>query len=211
VLDCNWLQPMENSVDPVHSHFLHRNSLSLEAAHGSPGQFDFREVWYGILKKRVDRGRSEEHPLIFPNILRQANGTHIRVPLDDTHTFIYRIHFTPSGNGRVEQDGDPIEVEYRPAYKDPPDAEYPSAKFDPTIEVIAEDHMAWESQGRIADRAHERLATSDRGIQMYREMLKAEIAKVQRGEDPRGVIRDPDHEMIDTNLEETLASWIRMA
>jgi len=35
---------------------------------------------------------------------------------------------------------------------------------------------------------------------MLREMLKREIGRVQQGLDPRGVIRDPNHEMIDTGL-----------
>jgi hypothetical protein len=42
---------------------------------------------------------------------------------------------------------------------------------------------------------------------MFREMLKREIERVQRGEDPKGVIRDPNHAIIDTNLEETLAHY----
>ena len=35
---------------------------------------------------------------------------------------------------------------------------------------------------------------------MLREMLRREIEKVQRGLDPLGVVREPDHEMIDTGL-----------
>ena len=68
--------------------------------------------------------------------------------------------------------------------------------------------MAWESQGLIADRAHERLASTDRGIEMYRQMLQREILKVQEGADPLGVIRDPDHPIINTNLDDTLAAGI---
>ena len=67
-------------------------------------------------------------------------------------------------------------------------------------EVPAQDYMAWETQGYVADRSAERLATSDRGVVMLREMLRREIERVQQGLDPLGVIRDPDHEMIDTGL-----------
>jgi 5,5'-dehydrodivanillate O-demethylase len=62
--------------------------------------------------------------------------------------------------------------------------------------------MAWETQGPVADRTRERLATSDRGVGMLRELMKREIAKVERGEDPIGVYRDPNHPMIDTNVDE---------
>ena len=62
--------------------------------------------------------------------------------------------------------------------------------------------MAWETQGPIANRAEERLATTDRGVIMLRDLMKSEIAKVARGEDPIGVERDPNHPMIDTNVDE---------
>jgi 5,5'-dehydrodivanillate O-demethylase len=70
--------------------------------------------------------------------------------------------------------------------------------------VIGQDHMAWETQGPIADRTRERLSTSDRGIIIFRDLLKENIKKVQEGQDPMGVMRDPKHEMIDTKLTESL-------
>jgi hypothetical protein len=36
---------------------------------------------------------------------------------------------------------------------------------------------------------------------MYREMLEREIRHVQEGLDPLGVIRDPNHPMIETSME----------
>jgi 5,5'-dehydrodivanillate O-demethylase len=72
-------------------------------------------------------------------------------------------------------------------------------------QVQAQDHMAWETQGPVADRTRERLATSDRGVVMLRELMKREMAKVQKGLDPLGLVRDPNQDtMIDTNLEEAL-------
>jgi 5,5'-dehydrodivanillate O-demethylase len=62
--------------------------------------------------------------------------------------------------------------------------------------------MAWETQGPVADRTRERLATTDRGIAMLRDLLRREIEKVRRGEDPMGVMRSPEHPMIDTNVDE---------
>jgi 5,5'-dehydrodivanillate O-demethylase len=71
--------------------------------------------------------------------------------------------------------------------------------------VQAQDHMAWETQGAIADRTDERLGTADRGIVMLRDMLLREIAKVERGQDPLGVVRDgAKNEMLDTKLAESL-------
>jgi hypothetical protein len=39
---------------------------------------------------------------------------------------------------------------------------------------------------------------------MLREMIKREIGRVQAGHDPKGVVRDPDHALIDTNLTATI-------
>jgi 5,5'-dehydrodivanillate O-demethylase len=64
--------------------------------------------------------------------------------------------------------------------------------------------MAWETQGAIPDRSVERLATSDRGVVLLRQVFKENIERVQRGEDPMGVVREPNHWMIDTKLTETL-------
>jgi 5,5'-dehydrodivanillate O-demethylase oxygenase subunit len=67
--------------------------------------------------------------------------------------------------------------------------------------VLAQDHAMWETQGPITDRSVEHLSYSDRGVALFRKLLKENIDKVERGEDPLGVIREPNHEIIDTNLE----------
>jgi 5,5'-dehydrodivanillate O-demethylase oxygenase subunit len=84
VLRCNWLQAMENSVDPTHTYYLHSHTLKLKGAkdyvpfHYQPLskiEFDLviHPTWAGIQKQRVftgDEVRPEApHPLIFPNIL----------------------------------------------------------------------------------------------------------------------------------------------
>ena len=55
----------------------------------------------------------------------------------------------------------------------------------------SQDHMAWETQGAIADRAKEHLGEGDRGVVMFRNLLRAQILAVQAGNDPVGVNRDP--------------------
>lgn len=211
-LDCNWVQAMENSVDPSHLQVLHQALIARGKPIGSTTRgltddvekFEFYEVPYGIIKKRTYKdGLVDEHPLIFPNILRQGNATQIRVPMDDTHTKIFFVRFDPTEDGRlIEETGDPP-VEYVRSYKEPRDAIHPFTRFR-MDEVQAQDHMAWETQGPLADRTVERLATADQGIVMYREMLRREIEKVQRGIDPKAVVRDPDHGIIDTKLSESL-------
>jgi len=212
-LDCNWFQAMENSVDPSHLQILHQSLIArnpitnqTRGLTDTVAKFEFIEVPYGIIKKRTYKtGAVDQHPLIFPNILRQANATQIRVPMDDTHTKIFFVRFDPSEDGSiVEEKGDPS-VEYVKPYKNPPDALHPFTRFDISKEVQAQDHMAWETLGPISDRTDERLGTADGGIVILREMMFKEIEKVQKGLDPKGVIRDPAQDkMIDTMLGESL-------
>lgn len=215
-LDCNWLQAMENSVDPAHLQILHQETARDALVRKAPsttrgftddvGGFDFYEIPYGIMKKRTYKnGMTDEHPLIFPNILRQGNGTQIRVPMDDTHTKIFIIRFFPNEGGRVLKSEEGSPVDYVQPYKYPPDALHPFARFRMDA-VQAQDHMAWETQGPVADRTTERLSTSDRGVVMLRELLKREIQRVQQGHDPMGIIRDPAQDVIiDTKVMESIA------
>jgi len=55
----------------------------------------------------------------------------------------------------------------------------------------AQDIMAWETQGAIADRTAEALGASDRGVTLYRRMLLRELANVEAGNDPMFTFRDP--------------------
>ncbi len=57
--------------------------------------------------------------------------------------------------------------------------------------IPGQDMLAWVSQGAISDRTAGHLATSDKGILLYRKVLEEQIARMERGEDPMGVIRDP--------------------
>jgi len=210
-LDCNWLQAMENSVDPAHLQILHQDSNGRSAGNSTRGftdnvaNFEFYEVPYGVVKKRTYKnGRVDQHPVIFPNTLRVGNVAQIRVPIDDTHTNIFFVRFVP--NDMLPSNGEPDEippVRYIPSFKTPADQLHPNTHFRMDL-TLGQDHMAWETQGPVADRTIERLATTDRGIAMWREVVKREIGKVQDGQDPMGVIRDSNHEIIKTFLAESL-------
>lgn len=200
-LDCNWLQPMENSVDPTHTHYLHGPQKG-RPQHGDNraeiAKYKFEVFEYGIMKKRFasQNGKVElvnQHPLVFPNMLRQHHGREHyiqwRVPVDDTHTLFFEMRFLESEDGSpVEQPEDPP-VHYADYHKTP-ERVYKMEK------VWMQDYMAWETAGSIYDRTKEHLASADRGITIFRKLLKAEIEKVRRQKDPMGIIRDPEKNQI---------------
>jgi 5,5'-dehydrodivanillate O-demethylase oxygenase subunit len=210
-LDCNWLQPMENSVDPAHLQVLHQEFIGgqrkpASTTRGFTDDVEDFDFWIDpttgtFMKKRTYKsGYVEEHPVLFPNILRQGINTQIRVPIDDTHTAHIFVGFEISPDGSVPEDeGDP-KITYVEPYKDPAGKAHPEAHYLMNS-VLAQDHAMWETQGPITDRSVEHLSYSDRGVALFRKLLKENIDKVERGEDPLGVIREPNHEIIDTNLE----------
>ena len=198
----NWLQVMENSVDTTHTHYLHAHMMIKQgkpergAYYARPIEaYDFEVVkddtWAGVRKIRTYGGEDGEkelgHPLIFPLILlapQEENLVmHFRVPIDDTHTRIIRIHYTPGADTK-NMDWDNPPLEYGPRVKDE-NGEYDLSTF------AAQDAMAWETEGPIVDRTKELLGVSDRGITLYRKMLVEQIKAVQAGTEPLGLIRDP--------------------
>jgi 5,5'-dehydrodivanillate O-demethylase len=211
VINCNWLQPAENSVDPSHVYWLHGYNNPGSRPRGEyQEQHECIRFKYGIMKRRTTPGKTpsdpptvEEHPLIFPGNLRNLryNNTDMdgrgvlqdgliarhyiefRVPVDDTHTQVYHVNFTPSENHRSPADQDPP-YEYVPVKS--PSGEYLMDR------VWVQDVMAWETQGAITDRTQEHLGVADRGIVIFRKLLKEQIEIVRGGGDPIGVIRDPE-------------------
>jgi 5,5'-dehydrodivanillate O-demethylase oxygenase subunit len=202
VIECNWLQPMENSVDPSHLYWLHGETAYLGREMSQyQEKHEFVRFEYGITKRRITPGKNssdpptvDEHPLVFPTVLRHVspavrggkNGPfrhnlQIRVPLDDTHTQVYRVNFVPSATEKSPAELDPPH-EYRPLKS--PEGEY-------YMDIVsAQDAMAWETQGAVTDRTQEHLGAADRGIIMFRKLLKEQIEVVRNGGDPIGVIRD---------------------
>ena len=211
-LDCNWFQAMENSADPDHLQILHQEYLTrdnhqpVNTTRGfidEVANTDFYTTDFGIMKKRTYKdGRVDEHPLIFPNMLRQGYGMQIRTPIDDEHTLHFQVYYDPTVEAEIDPQAD-LPVEYPPAYKQPAEGLYPYTRFT-MASVLAQDHAMWETQGPIADRTTEHLSYSDRGVALLRKVAREEIEKVLRGQDPMGLYRGSADMIVDTNYEESV-------
>jgi len=212
VLPCNWLQCMENSLDPVHVEWLHGyytnalldpngradipqrpNLAPLRVRHHGKISFDVFER--GIIKRRTfkaspgDPGTTEVdpewtsgHPIVFPNMLRVGSSFEYRIPMDDTHT----LHLVFSAYAMPPGVTAPVQ-ETVPQYDVPAFAEDGTCIVDYTL---GQDMMAWSTQGSIARRDLEKLGQSDVGIILYRKLLQEQMRKVEAGEEPLNVFRD---------------------
>ena len=227
VINCNWLQIMENSVDPLHTQWLHGALYEfLREQRGAPvkvaiarrhAKIAFDEFPWGIVKRRLLEGQSEDsddwktgHPIMFPNMLSVGSGGgewkqytfQIRVPRDDVSTNHFWFHaFVPPAGVDVP----PHLLDRVPIY----DVPIKDADGQYLLEYThAQDIMAWETQGPIAQRELEALGTTDIGLVTYRKMLQRELKKVEDGLDPMGTIRDPArHVRIDLPLEANKAHF----
>ncbi|MEO1231346.1 MAG: aromatic ring-hydroxylating dioxygenase subunit alpha [Myxococcota bacterium] len=215
-IPCNWLQIMENSVDPYHVEWLHnRYFVWLAAKQGGfdvPSAFKrvehvkvaFDPFEHGIIKRRVLKGQTEEdddwkigHPLVFPYCMWVGgNGIYqmqIRVPRDDDETWVafYSCH-APDG---IAHDSSGRIVDYEIPWVDERGTYI-------TDYIEGQDIMAWVTQGRVADRTNEHLGKSDGGVIAMRKMFRDGMTAVREGRDPVAVMRHK-HDLIDLPLEKS--------
>lgn len=202
LLDFNWLQAMENSVDPYHGEWLHGHFMNAVREREGRSRVDhyakkhvkvgFDPFEFGIIKRRLLEGGNESedgwkvgHPLVFPNMVKIGGGgfqqLQIRVPIDDLNTWhIWYTVYSPDVKNIPPQT-------VIPNYKVP----IRDANGEHILSFIdGQDIAAWAGQGKIADRTQELLGAVDAGVAMYRKMLKDEMDKVGAGGDPRGTLRE---------------------
>jgi len=197
-LPCNWLQIKDNSMDPVHTSFLHAISSGYQftEAFGALAELDWTETPYGmtyIATRRLGdlvwvrvadfmapnvhqftrelEDATEEKSATRPVVIRWA------VPIDDTHTWNMELaQVDPAWGLTPEQVGSP-------GFGQSDDRPYLERQRHPA------DYDAQSSQREIAVHALEHLASTDRGVIMLRKIVHDGIRAVQAGRDPRQILR----------------------
>lgn len=196
-LPCNWLQCQENSIDPVHFEWMHDNwgvRLTGERGPYAPRhlELEFREFEFGLSYHRLREGQqngkdndlwSVGRAALWPNAFFIGHFEY-RVPIDDTHTLSVLWFYN-----RVPKEREPF-VQNRIPYWYAPIKDEATGRWI-SSHVDNQDYIAWVGQGEITDRTQEHLMLSDRGVVMLRRGLLADIEAIERGEDPKGTIRDP--------------------
>jgi 5,5'-dehydrodivanillate O-demethylase len=193
---CNWLQAQENSIDPVHFEWMHRNwTARLKGDIGNYGKthvrLDFRETDYGFTYHRLVEDMPETHErwsigriTLWPNCLGPNQHFEWRVPIDDENMLYIAWHFS-----RVPHEREPYVQTSIPTWEGP--VTDPLTGRMITTHIVNQDFVAWTGQGRIADRTKESLGSSDRGIILMRKRFMQDLARIERGEDPSAILRDP--------------------
>ena len=195
-LPCNWLQVKDNSMDPVHTAFLHALSSGYQftAAFGVVPELDWvltdagmvyiatrrigDLVWVRVcdfmppnvhqFTREIEEATAAK-PASRPLIIRWA------VPNDDTHTTNFELaQVDPAWGFTAEQVA-------QPGFGQSEDRPYAERQRFPA------DFDAQSSQRPIAVHALEHLASTDRGVIMLRRIVRDGIQAVARGDDPFGV------------------------
>jgi 5,5'-dehydrodivanillate O-demethylase oxygenase subunit len=201
----HWLQIVENSVDPVHTGILHATGTQRSDLWNRIPAVDFTPDAFGI-QTRQTRGEYDRtgylrfpstmlinHPWPGGKINHPRYTAIIRTPVDETHTLLFHVTFTPYANGKLPEAlaGQPLHL------------------ADFVQSIFQQDYEAVVSQGPTYDRTLERLGTTDKGVLLLRRLLREQIAAVQRGEDPSGVMRGSEGERIIDSSEKVTDGFMK--
>jgi 5,5'-dehydrodivanillate O-demethylase len=216
MIPCNWLQAMENSMDPTHTEWLHGrfykhimeregtlSALTVKDEGGARGAGDglaetvrahskigFDMFEHGIIKRRMYADQTGETP-------EWKNGHPVVFPamLRVGTAFQIRVPVDDTHTWHLL---------YR-VYAAPEGVQAPKQETIPMYDiplqekdgrhavnfVLGQDFWAWSSQGPVAERHLERLGESDKGVILFRRLLGEQLEKMAEGVDPMNVFRDP--------------------
>jgi nitrite reductase/ring-hydroxylating ferredoxin subunit len=203
VMPCNWLQIKDNSLDAVHTAFLHTrvSGQQFTAAYGVVPLLEWRETPIGAMY--IGSRRVGEHvwvricEFIVPNVHQfppntqdathetpyvPPYGTHWAVPIDDTHTLNIDVRHVPETMS-AEEEQRLLDMSNFGQSADRPYEER---------QRVPGDYDAQVSQRPLAIHALEHLASTDRGVIIGRKLLRQAVAAVARGDNPVGVEHPAD-------------------
>jgi len=203
-VNCNWLQSQENLMDILHTMWLHsqHSTPQFPSTHyGIMPRVEYEETEMGmraVMTRALPDGR--EWDVIWEVIMpfttfvlhteepgpggagaEKARAVHYCMPVDDTRQWSASIFWVPAG--KEDELPDKGRMELSPLGRKDTSYEYTQRHPD--------DKEVMEGQWPIALHGLEHLATSDRGVIMFRRILRDAIGAVRAGRDPKGVIRDP--------------------
>ena len=196
-VNCNWLQAEENLMDALHTfwlHTLHSGPQFPSLAYGAnPEDLRYEETSMGmrfVLARKLENRKWWE--LIWEMIMPlnvhlvytdEPKNERVRavtycVPTDDTHQLGASVRWLPDNEVETLSGREQL----APAGRQDRSFEYTQRHPD--------DKEAVEGQGPIALHGLEHLVSSDKGVLLFRKILRTAIHEVREGRDPKGVLRD---------------------
>jgi phenylpropionate dioxygenase-like ring-hydroxylating dioxygenase large terminal subunit len=198
-LPCNWLQVKDNSMDPVHTAFLHALSSGYQftEAFGAVPELDWLMteagmvyvatrrlgdlVWVRVcdfMPPNVHQFTREIEEATAPKAASRPVIIRWAVPNDDTHTTNFELaQVDPAWGLSAAQVASP-------GFGQSGDRPYAERQRFPA------DFDAQAGQRTIAVHALEHLGSTDRGVIMLRKIVREGVQAVARGEDPWGLVRE---------------------
>jgi 5,5'-dehydrodivanillate O-demethylase len=193
----NWLQAVENPVDPYHVMVTHA-SIYPELAMTQP-EMIYKQTPHGIqMDSKLAGGFAERYHHVFPGAVRvnvqrvgQESCYYLiwQTPRDDVSAVAWFVWASESREPPHTFTSGPYQRTVPGEWRRVEDGWWDLWERDQDDAVIS-------SQGAIADRSMEHLGKSDEGVILYRKMLKKAIADVAKGKDPLGVIRDKKKDVV---------------
>lgn len=200
----NWFQFAENMVDSPHLPILHASGypeLAMKRA-----EMDYEPTAHGMRMTMRVAGIDAAYVqwFFFPSYLwvttarvtDPAGPSHnlfYHTPIDNENTCIFHMQFVPAAAGDERLITEGKAVPGRGEYQPVDDGWW-------GIDSYQEDRIVQESQGIVVDRTQEHLATSDRGILLFREMMRDAVNAVREGRDPINVLRNRDPIQVDARM-----------
>lgn len=204
VRECNYIQQLENALDPVHATILHGRAI-----HGAPAAPEWMEtpsfdvtatesMAYYVARRKGPKPDTEWHREVayVPPLMVVHHGGSLpndpepamvdvawRMPIDDFTTRTFTLRFYPN------LDGKPWPKEQKERVKPAPLMRGTRRQYDMAT-INGQDSAAQVSQGAIVDRTLEHLGHSDRGVIQVRKLWMSAIEKCLKGAEPPNLIRD---------------------
>lgn len=201
---CNWLQVLENLLDPAHIENLHGRYFGYVLDRTDPQEagffrsriapkpmkgMDFDLFEQGVIERHYCIDEQEHSwttgsPIFFPStammVRNEGSGTLIYVvPLSDDRTWFLEHRAMPLGGRPLPDGGAP--------YHDVPGTDSFGKLRVGTAN--GQDHMAVVTQGKRTSRQREHLGATDAGLIMYRQLLLDQAHAFADGADPINVSR----------------------
>ena len=199
ILPCNWLQVAENSMDPVHTSFLHTivTGSQFTDEFGVIPELEYVETPTGMVYvagRRVGNNvwvRMVEN--VHPNMQQVApvweNGRDVHpfdgpmmtrwiVPIDDEKTMLIELR-------HISEEDEATPAWWADGTMLP--AQVPISDSLEEQQRQPGDYEAQTSQRSIAVHGLEHLGVADRGVIVYRRQIRQGIQAVKEGRDPLGL------------------------